>query len=341
MKRRRFDVLILGYYGFGNLGDELLLEALVNLLKNEGVPIDRIAILSAQPQEQVLHASLHYIDRWDIKDVCSALKESKTLLLGGGGLFQDTSSIKSCFYYWGVLRLAKLFGCKIWAVGQSVGPLRTQIGRFLAKNALQLCEWISVRDNHSRVLLQSWGMSSFLTPDVVFFLPLSAYSPEPNGPILLNIRPWKNGNISDVIRLAMHYAKTQGTTLRGVAFSKEDQLLYEALQKAGDLPDGSVTLVRSVGDFKKVIDGARGAIGMRLHFVILSILCKLPVFAISYDPKVAAVADAWNIHFWPDTSEVTLSAPTSDEKMLETKFAITHSFKEGYSHANTGVTSYD
>ena len=328
---KKFDVLILGYYGFGNLGDQLLLEAIIDLLKHEGVELSRVAVLSARNQEGALHDEVHYINRWDIKDVCNALKKSKTLLLGGGGLFQDTSSVKSCLYYWGVVRLGKIFGCKVWAVGQSVGPFRTKIALFLTKNALQLCDWISVRDNHSLTSLKRWGIRSVLTPDIVFSLPLRALSPISKGTILFNIRPWKKDDTVGIVRLIMRYATHHNLNLRGIAFSKEDLTCYQDLQKAGELPEGSVTLVESTEDFEKAIVGASGAIGMRLHFVVLSILSRLPVYAISYDPKVAAVAEQWNTRFWPEHSDVEFSIPTNDQKIATTRLTIASVFKQGFS----------
>lgn len=46
---RKYDVLLAGYYGFGNLGDELLVDACVKLLEKNGIPRERIAVLSADP----------------------------------------------------------------------------------------------------------------------------------------------------------------------------------------------------------------------------------------------------------------------------------------------------
>ncbi|HBG14661.1 MAG TPA: polysaccharide pyruvyl transferase CsaB, partial [Synergistaceae bacterium] len=45
--RRLLDVTLCGFYGFGNLGDELMAESLLDLLEKNGVSRDRVAVLSA------------------------------------------------------------------------------------------------------------------------------------------------------------------------------------------------------------------------------------------------------------------------------------------------------
>ncbi|HRX27120.1 MAG TPA: polysaccharide pyruvyl transferase family protein, partial [Aminivibrio sp.] len=127
---RRYRAVLCGYYGFGNLGDELLASALVEAFEKIGVPRDELAILSASPADTERSLSLRAVNRWKTTEVFRLLRESDTLLLGGGGLFQDVTSVRSSAYYWGMIRLASLAGALPWAVGQSVGPFRTLSGMF-------------------------------------------------------------------------------------------------------------------------------------------------------------------------------------------------------------------
>ena len=48
---KKYDVALLGYYGFKNLGDELLLESIVAILKESGVDSEQMAVLSSSPEE--------------------------------------------------------------------------------------------------------------------------------------------------------------------------------------------------------------------------------------------------------------------------------------------------
>jgi len=130
---RKYDVLLAGYYGFGNLGDELLAEACVKLLEDNGVSRDRIAVLSADPGKTRESLGTASYDRWKLGEIRRAMKDSNSMLLGGGGLFQDRTSLRSCFYYWSLIRMARISSVKCWAVGQSLGPFNTTLGPYFAK----------------------------------------------------------------------------------------------------------------------------------------------------------------------------------------------------------------
>jgi len=132
---KRYRAALAGYYGFGNLGDELLAEAAIATLLRCGVGRSDIVLMSAAPEESRQKFGVDSVNRWKISQVCRALRQSETLLLGGGGLFQDASSLRSCFYYWWLVRAACFFGAVPWALGHSVGPLSPRIGLGLTRDA--------------------------------------------------------------------------------------------------------------------------------------------------------------------------------------------------------------
>ena len=146
---RRYKVAIAGYYGFGNLGDELLALASVKALQRAGVTLKEIVILSADPKRSAIDLGVDAVDRWSFKSVTKALINSRSLLLGGGGLFQDVTSVSSCMWYWGLIRLAKLCGSVPWALGQSIGPLQGIFSSWFTKDALRACKVLQVRDSIS------------------------------------------------------------------------------------------------------------------------------------------------------------------------------------------------
>jgi polysaccharide pyruvyl transferase CsaB len=155
---RRYRAALAGYYGFGNLGDELLAEASLAALSRCGVGRERVVLLSNDPEDSRRRFGVDAVDRWKPGEVWRALGRSETLLFGGGGLFQDSTSVRSCLYYWGLARLARLRGAKPWALGQSVGPLSTRAGRLLTRDALGLCRAVQTRDAPSRAICESLGI---------------------------------------------------------------------------------------------------------------------------------------------------------------------------------------
>lgn len=292
---RDLDVVLCGYYGFGNLGDDLLAESIVALLDRCGIPPKRVGILCATPAKTEAVLGVVAANRWSLGDVRRLLKRSKTVLLGGGGLFQDTTSVRSCLYYWGIVSLAHCCGCSVWAVGQSLGPFKTSLGRVLARSAFRRCRWIGVRDERSRALLAQWGMDSHLSPDLVMSLCLPLCDTIAQEYLLLNLRPWEPAFIEGALEEAGKLAVEYGLKTRCAALSPEDFSLFRGLEKEGRLVCDEIVLIASKEDFVAALDGVRAALGMRLHFCVLCVLSGIPVIAAAYDPKVSSFAEEWGL----------------------------------------------
>ena len=228
--KRPFSVTLCGYYGFGNVGDELLASSIIRLLQETGIEKNHIAVLSNDPDNTARSLGTASADRWKPKEVFSILRKSRTLLLGGGGLFQDTTSVRSCLYYWGVIRLARLAGTVPWMFGQSVGPFRTGAGKFLARNAIGKCRARAVRDEGSRRILAGWGYDMEVTPDPVLYLgedQKNSRTSSMRDNILINVRPWQGELphifLSELVRLK----RDQNCPLRFIALSGDDQEFLE------------------------------------------------------------------------------------------------------------------
>ena len=119
-KGRRYRVALAGYYGFGNLGDELLARASLEALERSGVPRERVVVLSNDSEGSARALEAAAVSRWSLRALVAVLRSSETLLLGGGGLFQDGTSLRSCLWYWGLVRLARVCGAVPWALGRGI-----------------------------------------------------------------------------------------------------------------------------------------------------------------------------------------------------------------------------
>ncbi len=291
---KKYKAAILGYYGFGNLGDELLLSACMEMFRRCGVGRESLVILSNSPEETSRNFGVASVNRWRFREVVRALRNSETLLLGGGGLFQDTSSVKSCVWYWGMVRLARICGCRVWALGQSVGSLGSSVSRGLAGDALRGCEILHVRDEKSYSLAESLGCRNVVKGcDLVMTLKPEnnslrtecpsnpeAYPSREKGYILVNLRPCKN--LDSFTKIIAPHLKDYRVI--GAALSDEDTDALVAL--------GLCEIVR-VNTFHNACElwaGASGAVGMRLHFGVLSRIFRTPLTLMPYDAKVSEFA---------------------------------------------------
>lgn len=294
--KRPIDVTLCGYYGFGNLGDELLAEGLVSLLERNGVARERVAVLTASDSAP---EGVETFDRWRPDRVLSALRSSRTLLLGGGGLFQDSTSTRSCLYYWSVTRMARVSGCIPWAFGQSIGPLTNRFASALARDALRLCSVRCVRDRGSMDLISEWGLEAEIAPDPVISLSAFFDSSGPGGKyLLLNIRPWQGGLPEATARAASLTAEAMDVPILGVALSEDDVKVMKELREGGMFSPEDITLVRTLEDVHDVWRLGCCGVGMRLHFCVLSVLADIPCIAVPYDPKVAWFAGDWGLSIW-------------------------------------------
>jgi len=325
---RPLDVVLCGYYGFGNLGDELMAESLLDLMNKNGVPGERVAVLSAAQGISAGRGGVSRVNRWSPLEVMSALRSSRTLLLGGGGLFQDSTSARSSAYYWGVTRMARLAGCRPWAFGQSIGPLERGMARFLARDALSLCQARVVRDKGSMSFLEEWGMAGEIAPDPVFTMAPGFPSGGDGDLLLVNIRPWGGGLPEAASLSATEAGERSGLDMVGVALSGEDESLMEGLRSRGMLNLSRIVRVTCAFEAQALWLKARAAVGMRLHFCLISVLAGVPCLAVPYDPKVRSFAEDWDLPLW-DEAEVPSfpREPRKEARLNEARGALEEVFR--------------
>src|SRR5258706_6035396 len=88
------QILIAGYYGAGNFGDEICLAGLVSEIRATRSETG-ITVLSHDPaQTQKMHSveSVSYVSP---REILASLWNADAVLLGGGGLLQDKTSARS------------------------------------------------------------------------------------------------------------------------------------------------------------------------------------------------------------------------------------------------------
>ncbi len=324
---RKYDVLLAGYYGFGNLGDELLVDACVKLLEKNGIPRERIAVLSADPDGTKKTLGTASYDRWKLNEIRSAMKDSNTMLLGGGGLFQDQTSLRSCFYYWSLVQIARICSVKSWAVGHSLGPFNTAMGPYFAKKAFGKCLYRNVRNRSSLGMLNNWGFFGTQSPDLVMSLKVKRDF-ERGDRLLLNLRTGYEKVSRSAVSSAVKAAEQKGLSISAVAFADEDIKEFEKYACNGTLKLDQITVVRSLSQFEDILSRSCCAIGMRLHFLVLALLAGLPLHGAPYDPKVVSFCKEWEIPV-TGSAGAEFSSPPEACILEETADKVATSFREG------------
>lgn len=166
-------ILISGYYGFGNLGDELLLEALLDDVRRVR-PDAEVTVLSARPLETAKRFGVTAIHRTDPVALRRAMQRCDLLLSGGGTLLQDGTSRRSLWYYLAVIRLARELGKPVMIYSQGLGPLNHPRDRAMVRRTLEDVQAVTLRDEASGRLLGALGAECpfSVTADPVLALPM-------------------------------------------------------------------------------------------------------------------------------------------------------------------------
>lgn len=178
-------VVVSGYYGFRNLGDEAVLLAMLDALKKqwaqrqkkrpEGPGGDlKVTVLSHDSAQTKRLYGVEAVNRWQLKEIYRALRGADLLISGGGSLLQDVTGIKSLLYYLGVVWLAVKLKKPVVFYAQGIGPVRTALGQFLVRKVANRARLIIVRDEQSAKDLQRMGVDRppvHVTVDAALGLP--------------------------------------------------------------------------------------------------------------------------------------------------------------------------
>lgn len=275
-------LLLSGYYGFGNLGDEAILAGLVGALLGRG---HEVTVLSADPVGTARQHGVAAAHR--TRGFIGALLRSDAMVSGGGGLLQDITSTRSLTYYLATIRLARLLGKRVAVYGQSLGPL-TDEGKRRVVRALAGVPafW---RDEPSRDLARELGVDDRATADAALLLaPDDPTGPDRSGPVLLVPRAGHPPYNEALGQLARSLAE-QGVPLAAVALhSGHDDQEVAALVRAA--PAIEVMQARTPAELLERLPSMSYVVSARLHGCVLAAAAGVGFAALSYDPKVAGFA---------------------------------------------------
>jgi len=298
------EVVLSGYYGFDNLGDEAVLYAIVSALRREN-PRLNITVLSNNPQKTESLYKVKAVNRWKLKEVAGALRRADMLISGGGSLLQDVTSPTSLLYYLGVIWLAKIFKKKVFIYSQGFGPVNRPWARRLVRHLLQKVDYITLRDEVSAEDLRALGISR--PPVVVTADPVLGLSGSPvdknkgmellrqagadlNRPMVgFALRRWRGEEVylPAVAELADRLME-EGALPVFIPFHHPEDL--EAARQIMKLMKRreAVLLKKelTVEEMLSVASCLDLMVGMRLHSLIMASACGKPVVGLSYDPKV-------------------------------------------------------
>jgi polysaccharide pyruvyl transferase CsaB len=300
-------IMISGYYGFNNFGDEAILKSMVRAFK-EKIPQIKILVLSQNPVHTSQTYQVKAINRLHLISILNCLRDTNLFISGGGGLLQDsTGKGWSILYYLGLILGAKIIRVPVMIYAQGIGPIRQQINKKLMRWILNKVDLITVRDNFSKELLENLGVvkpSIYVNSDPSFLLNkkdvncilnnyphIQELMNSDNRPIIgVSVRKYK-GNRSDLkimfAQLADYLIEKYKVKIVFLPFKFDDdvQVSEEILSLMKNQAD-ILKIKLEPEELISILSKFSLMIGVRLHSIIFSSMANLPFIAFKYDPKV-------------------------------------------------------
>lgn len=305
--RNRYRIGISGSYGGLNLGDEAILQSMIAQLRSS-LPVE-LTVFSRDPADtRRRHGVEHVVAVRDLSrsEIKRELEPLDLFILGGGGILYDTDAET----YLREVQIACAAKIPVMVYAASAGPLEQPSVRALVRDALNQVDVISVRDQHSRRLLEQIGVEREIS---VTADPAILLEPEP-----LTLDEIVHAEAIDPERcLIAMSVREPGPAAPGLALERYHELMANAAdfvaarlnaevvffpleRRSLDVQHSHGVVARmrlahqatvlkgdySPGQLVSLLQHFQFSLGMRLHFLIFSALAGVPFVALPYATKI-------------------------------------------------------
>jgi len=303
----QYHVVMSGYYGFNNTGDEAIMLSMHKNIQQLGDNY-HITVLSNKPKETKEKYGIEAVYRFGLRDVFHAIRKCDVLLSGGGSLLQDSTSTRSLMYYLSITAMAKMMRKKVMLYANGIGPVSGKRNRRLVKQVVNKADLITLREENSYEELLSMGVNPkkcFVTADPVFTMNgiteaqarelLEAEGVPMDKPIVVvSVRNWK-----DMDKFIGKFAQMCDTIVekynRNIVFlgmqmpndiTVSERVRSKMKQNAYILKNN-----HSPYEVMGIISQADFILSMRLHTLIFAARQRVPLIGFVYDPKIEYYLD--------------------------------------------------
>jgi polysaccharide pyruvyl transferase WcaK-like protein len=290
-------ILVLGGYGYGNVGDEAMLGGLLKLLAGR-----RVTVVSRRPAATT---SMHGVPAVSIGAAAFALLSHRTVLIGGGSLFaREMGRVGRLLPRFGLL--ARFLGRRVAIVGVGLDASTPESAAPLVRRLFAIAEPVVVRDAASAAILASWDVPAAVGPDLSAYLEpaapevgerlLRASGLDPDRPIVGLCLTAIDARLADAVAIAVAACVD---ALPGLQFCFIPMSRHPFVPEHDD-----VTFARRLQELApsiRILEGAENpadllsafahlsvAVCMRYHSLLFAARSAVPIVPIAYAPKCRA-----------------------------------------------------
>ncbi len=322
------NIVVSGYYGSKNAGDEAMLAAMIEVLSDLDPKVN-ITVISANPKDTAERHGVRAVSWIRVFDILAALRQADLLISGGGSLLQNVTSGRSLYYYLGVIFLARLVGTPVMLYAQGIGPVCGGFARHLMTAISSGAALITVRDRGSLGELESLAVKRphiEVTADPVLAIHpvdkgigraiLREYHADGAKPIVgISVREWREWR---------HYKEVIAAAADQIAAEFGARVVFLPMQypedvKVAELIAGHMKAPATVlndeyttSELLSIVGNMDLLISIRLHALIFAGVMGVPMIGISYDPKIDRFMDSMGDKSVGDLQGITVEALMSE-----------------------------
>ncbi len=302
----RGGIMLCGYFGAGNAGDDATLDAVLASLPE--MPKGIMPTVPAVRADK-LPSGVVPIGRYNFPRIKRELSKTRLFLLCGGTLLQNSTSNRSLGYYNYMSDLAVRCGARVMLYSGGVGPLIGEEAVDETVYTIENCDAVTLREPDSFELLKKLGCSLDgvgvsadaalrteplpLPESIIKRLPegreVFAVSVRPLGGIVRGEDAPKPAEVYKMVADAVRVIADRRNALPlFIPLAPEDVRICERVCKSAER--GIVMPRMCAGYIISLMSKCSFTLGMRLHSAVFSSVAGIPALTLAYDPKVASFA---------------------------------------------------
>jgi polysaccharide pyruvyl transferase CsaB len=320
-------VLVSGYLGFDNSGDESILKAITSSIRRDRCDLE-LTVFSSNPERTSSNHGIESVYSFNLIKIIKAVKKCDILISGGGNLLQDKTSSHSLWYYVFIIMLAKLFKKKVMLYANGVGPLTKKFNKYLVKKVINKVDFITIRETLSIDILKELGITKpqiELTADPVYMLNPSDDEVidkifEQEGIRLndfnvgISVRKWNTENeMRKFGQLCDSLIDKLGANIVLIPMQyPSDLIVCEQISKYINHPISIIKERYSSTEQIGIVGKMDLVISMRLHTLIYASLTGTPMLGIIYDEKIKHFLSRINMPYVENIMELDIDIMVSE-----------------------------
>lgn len=283
-------VLLWGWYGYENLGDDLLLNTMLQRIQAE-ITVPMYKRYGLQGVKEIPRS---------YKKLVTGAFSSDSLVIGPGGLFPFDNKAKVLFYYI-VCGLWKALGRKVIFFGIGISERMSNFSAALWRRMAQRADLFIPRSKKilDRIGLKETNSVHSMADTVFASNMIQRESNVDNNRVIISVANLQSDNeeaFKDAVRKWIDVVKAlleKGFMVDLIAFTKEkdDRMLDAIISSPQIIGRVQPIYYEDAADAVSSWNQYKLAICMRFHSLVLSILAGVPAVPIAYGHKTFSLAE--------------------------------------------------